>query len=122
MSDTLIFFEKMTSDVSFERPPSSIPETRQPPSPMKQTTTDKLSRTAEVDKSWIGPDTGRDLSNVLRSRLNQLEYYDDFSLDSMPLIQKLLSDLIQTTEAARKFKAQVDVLAQEKSLANEQVS
>jgi hypothetical protein len=110
----------MTNDVSFDRPPSSIPETRQPPSPMKQTKSDRM-RAREPDKSWIGPETGRDLSNVLRNRLNQLEYYDDFGLDSVPLIQKLLSDLIQTTEAARKFKAQLDVAAQEKSLAQEQV-
>ena len=109
----------MTADISFDRPPSSIPETRLPPSPIKQTVLDKVD--AKKDKSWIGPDTGRDLSNVLRSRLNQLEYFDDFGLESMPLVQKLLSDLIQTTEAARKFKSQADVFAQEKVLAQEQV-
>lgn len=112
----------MTADLSFDRPPSSIPETRQPPSPIKQNITDRVGKHREADKSWIGPETGRDLSNVLRNRLNQMEYYDDFSLDSMPLVQKLLSDLIQTTDAARKFKAQIDVLSQEKSLANDQVA
>jgi hypothetical protein len=88
---------------------------------MKQSHTDTMAAGRQAEKSWIGPETGRDLSNVLRNRLIQLEYYDDFSSDSVPLIQKLLSDLIQTTEAARKFKAQVDVLAQEKVLAQEQV-
>ena len=70
--------------------------------------------------TWQGEEA-RDMTNVLRNRLNQLEYFDEFSLDSAALVQKLLSDLIQTTDTARKYKNQLDGILQEKNMAQEQV-
>jgi len=41
---------------------------------------------------------------LLRQRLNQLDYTEHFDYESIPLIQKLLADLIQTTQSCRSLK------------------
>jgi hypothetical protein len=61
------------------------------------------------------------LLNIIRHRLDQLEYNEPLGPESLSLVQRLLSDLIQTTETARKFKTQFDVVVQEKALVQEQV-
>jgi len=41
---------------------------------------------------------------LLRQRLNQLDYTEHFDYESIPLVQKLLADLIQTTQSCRSLK------------------
>ena len=130
-----------------QRPPSSIPEARPPP-PLKPTTPSlptassrPMMRTdlrplppAESlhSPAWMNSQQEQNvekptsqqeqLLTVLRHRLDQLEYVEPLGLESLGLVQRLLSDLIQTTETARKFKTQFDVVVQEKALVQEQVS
>jgi hypothetical protein len=58
---------------------------------------------------------------LLRHRLLQLDYHEQFTSESVPLIQRLLADLIQTTDSARKFKTQAERMQQEKAAYEEQV-
>lgn len=111
------------------RPPSSVPETQVPPSPSKASSPMGAGMgAAHFGKSsapaWSVAHEARqtqDWTIVLRHRLNQLDYFEPFNDDAAPLVQKLLSDLIQTTETARKFKSQLDVVTQEKIISLEQV-
>ncbi|KAJ3414954.1 hypothetical protein HDV05_005785 [Chytridiales sp. JEL 0842] len=58
---------------------------------------------------------------ILRHRLLQLDYHEDFGPESMNLVRRLLADLVQTTDSARKFKNQAERVQQEKSDLEEQV-
>ncbi|KAI9146414.1 hypothetical protein BKA69DRAFT_22947 [Paraphysoderma sedebokerense] len=62
----------------------------------------------------VVPEPVQEQYRLLRQRLDQLEYRDPFRPDSMRLIQKLLSDLIQTTESCKRLKLSKDNLIQEK--------
>ena len=59
---------------------------------------------------------------LLRLRLDQLEYRDTFSIDSMTMVQRLLGDLIQTTETCQRLKVKVEEVAGDKKHISEQVS
>jgi hypothetical protein len=59
--------------------------------------------------------------HLLRHRLNQMDYKELFTQDSLYLVKRLFADLIQTTEAMRKFKAQAERSRQEKAGLEEQV-
>jgi hypothetical protein len=50
-----------------------------------------------------------------------MEYPEYLHPDSMDLVQRLLADLIQTTESSRTFKSQLDIAQSDKILAEEQV-
>ncbi|KAI8809575.1 hypothetical protein BJ742DRAFT_771051 [Cladochytrium replicatum] len=58
---------------------------------------------------------------ILRHRLNQLDYRESFSKDSLELVQRLFADLVTTTESAKKYKNQVERLVQEKNGVEAQV-
>ncbi|KAJ3127363.1 hypothetical protein HK098_006447 [Nowakowskiella sp. JEL0407] len=51
---------------------------------------------------------------LLRYRLDQLEYKEHFSPDSLALVEHLLSDLIVTTESAKNLKNKSDALNTDK--------
>ena len=108
------FFNKMTTEDS---PTKNNPLlfTNTGKSPNKE----DLRPTQTRDPGWKGESTNP--QNVLRHRLDQLEYFEPFTPESAALIQNLLSDLIQTTETAKKFKNKLDLLIQERNLAQEQV-
>lgn len=42
---------------------------------------------------------------TIRKHLDSLGYMHALSLDALPLIEKLLADLIQTTESLKHFKS-----------------
>ena len=67
---------------------------------------------------WKGE---QDLVMTLRFRLDQMEYHEYLAPDSVDLIQRLLADLIQTTDSARTFKTQLELARNEKNIAEEQV-
>jgi hypothetical protein len=50
----------------------------------------------------------------LRIRLDKLGYLDPISPDAVPLILKLLNDLVQTTESCQRLKTSHDRAVQEK--------
>lgn len=74
--------------------------------------------TSPIQPLWKGE---QDLYLTLRFRLDQMEYSEYLSADSVDLVQRLLADLIQTTESARTFKTQVANARNEQMLAQEQV-
>lgn len=41
---------------------------------------------------------------VLRAHLDELEYRYPLSLESVPLVEKLLADLVKTTESLQHYK------------------
>ena len=43
---------------------------------------------------------------TLRKRLDQLGYRQSLGVDSLPLVEKLFNDLVQTTESLKKSKQQ----------------
>jgi hypothetical protein len=67
---------------------------------------------------WKEP---QDLFFTLRFRLDQLEYKEHLDTSSVLLVQRLLSDLIQTTESTQTYKSKYDLAIHEKTLAEEQV-
>ncbi|KAG5461105.1 MAG: hypothetical protein BJ554DRAFT_6752, partial [Olpidium bornovanus] len=68
------------------------------------------------------PAASKDRLRPLRARLEQLGYTGDhFGPDSAALVQRLLSDLIQTTTTCRQLKAERDRLAAEKADAEKKV-
>ncbi|KAI9357686.1 hypothetical protein DFJ73DRAFT_190386 [Zopfochytrium polystomum] len=58
---------------------------------------------------------------TLRHRLNQLDYTEDFGTDSALLVQRLLADLVRTTESMKKFKHQLGTVQREKAALEEQI-
>ncbi|KAJ1560903.1 hypothetical protein HK405_005560, partial [Cladochytrium tenue] len=58
---------------------------------------------------------------ALRHRLAQLDYTDPFSPDSARLIERLLADLVLTTDSMRKFKQQAERAQRDKAALEEQV-
>ncbi|KAI8831298.1 hypothetical protein BJ741DRAFT_617217 [Chytriomyces cf. hyalinus JEL632] len=59
---------------------------------------------------------------IVRQRLAQLGYSDAFGAESASLVRRLVADLVQTTEAARKFKAQAEAAQQSINALQEQIS
>lgn len=57
----------------------------------------------------------------LRYRLDQLEYTEPLSNDSVDLVMRLLSDLVQTTHTSRIYKTQLDAALKEQDAIREQV-
>ena len=51
---------------------------------------------------------------LLRSRLDQLGYFELFSPDAHSLVLRLLNDLVQTTESCKRLKVASDNNAQER--------
>ena len=43
---------------------------------------------------------------TLRKRLDQMGYRQSLGVDSLPLVEKLFNDLVQTTESLKKTKQQ----------------
>ncbi|KAI9326533.1 hypothetical protein BDR26DRAFT_924399, partial [Obelidium mucronatum] len=60
--------------------------------------------------------------DFLRHRLAQLDYREPFDMSSAALIRRLLADLVQTTDSARKFKAEAERARREKEGLAEQVA
>ncbi|KXS21394.1 hypothetical protein M427DRAFT_318450 [Gonapodya prolifera JEL478] len=58
---------------------------------------------------------------LIRHRLDLLEYRDDFDVASLPLISKLLADLVKTTESLRRAKTDRDRLEKDKRQSDEQL-
>ncbi|KAL2915535.1 hypothetical protein HK105_204937 [Polyrhizophydium stewartii] len=67
---------------------------------------------------WRGDD---DQYLTLRHRLDQLDYREYLHPDSLDLVQRLLVDLVQTTETARTFKNQLELAAADRDAAQEQI-
>ena len=76
------------------------------------------SKMSPTKPMWKGE---QDLFMTLRYRLDQMEYLEYLHVDSVDLVQRLLSDLIQTTESARNFKNQLEIARNEKAIAEEQL-
>lgn len=51
---------------------------------------------------------------ALRKRLDQLGYRQALGIESVPLVEKLFSDLIHTTESLKNAKLQVNILVRPK--------
>ncbi|KAJ3105156.1 hypothetical protein HDU97_008438 [Phlyctochytrium planicorne] len=58
---------------------------------------------------------------LLRYRLAQLGYREDFPNGAIPLIRRLFHDMVMTTETARKFKHQMERVQSERAGMEEQV-
>ncbi|KAI8612686.1 hypothetical protein BC830DRAFT_1135558 [Chytriomyces sp. MP71] len=61
-------------------------------------------------------------AELLRHRLAQLGYRESFGNESLSLVRHLVADLVQTTESARKFKAQAEAAAKAQSALGEQIA
>jgi len=53
-------------------------------------------------------DTAQKKFANLKNKLSKLEYNQPLSFESMALVDKLLTDMLKTTEAFRKIKKQKD--------------
>ncbi|KAJ1569318.1 hypothetical protein HK096_003479, partial [Nowakowskiella sp. JEL0078] len=62
-----------------------------------------------------------ELESKLRQHLDQLEYNLPFSRESAPLVDRILADLILTTDSARKLKNLVDSLSTDKDALSAQI-
>ena len=51
---------------------------------------------------------------ILKNRLEKLGYKDALPLDAVPLVLKLMNDLVQTTDSCRKLKIDHDKFSQDK--------
>ncbi|KAJ3027259.1 UNVERIFIED_CONTAM: hypothetical protein HDU68_004174 [Siphonaria sp. JEL0065] len=60
--------------------------------------------------------------DFLRHRLAQLDYREPFDMSSAPLIRRLLADLVQTTDSARKFKNEAERARREKEGLAQQIA
>lgn len=59
--------------------------------------------------------------STLRKRLDQLGYRQPLGIESLPLVEKLFSDLVHTTESLKNFKQQVHKQDKEKILHEDNV-
>ena len=78
----------------------------------------QIEHRAKTRPLWSG---GEQLFVTLRHRLDQMEYSEFLAKDSVDLVQRLLADLVQTTETARSFKALLETATNDRILAEEQV-
>ncbi|KAJ3300836.1 hypothetical protein HK104_000030 [Borealophlyctis nickersoniae] len=67
-------------------------------------------------------DSAGDAYRLLRHRLDQLDYKEQLPHDAVPLVRKLLADLIRSTETARRFKNEAEMKERDKGGIEEQVA
>ena len=75
---------------------------------------------AGVSAAGMATATERKFTN-LRKRLDQLGYRQPLGVESLPLVEKLFGDLLQTTESLKSSKQQLGRQQEQKTVWEQQV-
>ncbi|KAI9204904.1 uncharacterized protein BJ171DRAFT_91369 [Polychytrium aggregatum] len=102
----------LSSFISPINPPADL-HAGMPPNPPVFSVDGRASPTKILDEEAL---------QILRLRLDQLDYREHLSAECVPLVRRLLADLVQTTESSRNLRTQLELAEREKAQLQDQTT